>query len=107
MVVFDEVKQNDKLKRLREKNEERLVKVLSKKYGVGYVDLSTVSINTDALKIIPEDKAREAKIAAFDMKGRKIALGVVSPFPDIVTDEVKRLESKKYTVSLFMLSKKS
>ena len=47
-VQFAETKQMQRLKRLRTLQEEKAVKLLASKHGVGYVDLSMVPINTDA-----------------------------------------------------------
>ena len=72
MVTFDEEKQNKKLQELHEREEENLAQILSEKYGIKYIDLSRVSINTDALRLIPESKARKVEIAAFNKVGKKL-----------------------------------
>ncbi|MEK9177754.1 MAG: hypothetical protein AAB777_01385, partial [Patescibacteria group bacterium] len=60
-ITFDEDKQNRKLDELRRKEEEDLVQILSAKYGVGYVNLLGISINSDALRLIDEKTARESQ----------------------------------------------
>ena len=107
MVQFKEEKQLVRVRQMKERQEEASVKRLSKKYGVGYVDLQTLSISTDALKLIPEDRARSARMAGFNLVGRKVALAVSSPLIPQVAEEVKRLRSKKYQVSVYMTSRKS
>jgi len=104
MVQFKEAKHMQKLKKLRRESEETMVEVYAKKYGVKYIDLSTLPINTDALKLIPQDRAKSAEIAAFDIVGKKILLGVKSPLPLLVEEEIKKLKEKKYTIELFMIS---
>ena len=52
MVTFDETKSNKRVANLRKKEEEDLASILSNKYGLEYIDLSAVSINTDALQLI-------------------------------------------------------
>jgi len=96
-----------KLRKLRAESEEAMVELYAKKYGIKYIDLSMVPINTDALKLIPEDRAKKAGIAAFDAIGRKVHLAVRSPLPTLVKEEVKKLEDKKYVVEMYMASKKS
>ena len=96
-----------KLKKLREDSEEIMVEVYAKKYGIKYIDLSMHPINTDALKLIPEDRAKAAGMAAFDLIGRQIHVAVRSPLPTLVKEEIKRLEEKKYEVVPYMASKKS
>ncbi len=107
MVTFKEAKHMQKIKKLREESEETLVEIYAKRAGVKYIDLSMTPINTDALKMIPEDRARAAGMAAFDMVGNHIMVAVRSPLPKLVQDEIKRLEDKKYVVEVFMASKKS
>lgn len=96
-----------RLKGLRAKEEEELAQMLSHKYGVGYIDLTRVSINTDALRLIPEDKAREAEVAAFNVVGKKISLAVRSPqhlkLPPVIED----LGNHNYVVQQFMVSRAS
>ena len=66
MVQFtDEKKRDERVLELRKKEEEQLAEMLSGKYGVEYVDLSSKSIDTDALRLIPEKDARETEVAAF------------------------------------------
>jgi len=107
MVQFKEEKQLVRVRQMKQRQEEEYVKMLARKQGVGYVDLQTVPINTDALKLVPEDRARAARMAAFNLVGRKVALAVNSTLIPQVQDEVQRLRSKKYEVSVYMTSKKS
>ncbi|PID83168.1 hypothetical protein CSB11_02375 [Candidatus Campbellbacteria bacterium] len=107
MVKFTEAKHMQNLKKLRKESEEVMVEVYAKRYGVKYIDLSLKPINTDALKIIPEDRAKKANIAVFDMVGKKISVAVRSPLPTLVKEEIKKLEDKNYIVELFMVSKAS
>ena len=65
MPQFDEKRQNIRLDELHRKEAEELAKILSVKYGVQYIDLSTVPVNTDSLRIIPEKVSREINVAIF------------------------------------------
>ena len=106
-VSFKEAKHLQKLKALRQQSEETMVAVYAAKYGVEYIDLSMLPINTDALRIIPEERARKAKMAAFDMVGREVKVAVLSPLPDAVSEEIQRLKDKKFIIDLYMVSTKS
>lgn len=106
-VQFRETKQMQRLKRLKTVQEERMVKQMATKHGVGYVDLSVVPINTDALKVVPEDRARKGGMAAFNMNERKVAIAIVSPHNPLVSQEVESLRKKKYEPQLFMASRGS
>ncbi len=94
-----------RLEDLQKKEEEELALMLSHRYGIKYHDLTRVSINTNALRLIEEPVARAAEVAAFDAVGKKILLAVRSPqhpqLPSILAD----LEQKGYSVEEFMVSR--
>lgn len=96
-----------KLKRLRLDSEEVLVEVYAEKAGIEYVDLTMRPINTDALKLIPQERALAAGIASFDLVARKVHIAVRSPIPTLVQEEIAKLREKKYEVFVYMASKKS
>lgn len=100
----DAEKRIDELK-LRE--EEELASVLSQKYGIKYIDLTRVSINTDALRLIPEEKAREAEAAAFDVVGKKLSLAVRSPNHPKLPAIKEPLERANYQIEESMVSRAS
>ncbi len=101
----DAAKKTDaKLDELRAREEEQLAQTLSGKYGVGYIDLTRVTINTDALRLIPEPAAREAEAAAFDVVGKKISLAVRSPKHPRLPTLLAELEHNNFTVQMFMVS---
>ncbi len=107
MIKFTPAAHMRKIAKMRLQDEEELIEVFAKKYGIGYIDLTMYSIDTDALKLIPEDRARVANIAGFKLRSKNISLAVRSPLPASTQKEIKILEEKKYKVSLFMASKKS
>jgi type II secretory ATPase GspE/PulE/Tfp pilus assembly ATPase PilB-like protein len=98
---------DDKISLLKRQEEEELAQMLSSRYGIKYADLTNVSINTNALRIIPEENARKAKIAAFDILNKKIHLAIQSPNKIETQNEIKDLESRGYLVELFLVSIKS
>src|SRR3989344_5761449 len=51
---FNEKKQDERLSELRAQEEEQLAEMLSGKYGVEYVDLTSKSIDTDAIQAIQD-----------------------------------------------------
>ncbi len=103
-IIFDEDKQGSQIDTLRKKEEEELAQILSKKYGVEYVDLSGITINTDALRLIPEDRARATKCATFKMVGKILSIAVQSPNKEDVKKLIKELEEKEYHVNIYMVS---
>lgn len=108
MVHFDEDKQEKRIERLRMQEEEDLAKTLAEtKYNVPYIDLTKVVVENEALKTVSEQEARELEVAPFNISGKKILMAVHAPQRDGVLSLKKVLESKGYSVNIFMASKKS
>ncbi len=104
MIKFDETEQKRKMAELYEQEEEQLAKILSQKYGIEYVDLTRVSIDTDALRLIPEKEARKAELAAFRKAGKKIFLAMRSPQRADSLKWIEHLKRLGYGVRPFMVS---
>ncbi|MCI0532690.1 hypothetical protein L0Y49_00550 [bacterium] len=79
MVKFQEEKLKEEIEELRLKEEEDVTMMLADKYGIPYIDLTGIPINTDALQLIPEDIARGALLAAFKIVGQKLFVAAASP----------------------------
>ncbi len=104
MVQFNEEKQKEKLANMRAKEEERLAEILSKKYGVPYIDLSVHPIDTDALRIIKEEDARAAEIAIFNAVDKDIDVAVLSPESDKAQAAIEALKERGYRPRIYMAS---
>jgi type IV pilus assembly protein PilB len=96
-----------KLKELQHKEEEELADMLSKKYGIEYRDLTRLSINPNALQLVPEKESREAEIAGFDLTGSRLSLGVRSPNHPKLAPILESLKQKNITVQEYMVSRES
>src|SRR3989338_6182551 len=107
MPTFDEQKQKKQLADLRLSEEERVVSILSQKYNIPYVDLSIISVNTDALRLIPEETAREARIAGFKLNGKNIFVAVQSPDNEKTVMALKDLERRGYINQPYLASHNS
>ncbi len=93
---------DQKMKDLLKKEEYDLVQMLSRKYGIPFIDLTEQYINTNALKLIPEEKARHANIVAFDLKNRTISIAIKTPNVKEVHQEIAELDRRGYSVNVFM-----
>lgn len=97
----------EKLKELREKEIEDLAKILAQKYGLRYADLTKMAIDLDALKIIPEDEAKEGKMAAFQIVGKKISIGVLNPGLLKTKYNLETVDRRGFASELFIVSELS
>ena len=79
MAQFNEKKQEERLHELRAREEEQLAVMLAPKYGIEYVDLTSRSIDTDALRLVLEAQARSAEIAPFRKVNKLIYVGMRAP----------------------------
>lgn len=104
MPHFDEDKQQKKLETLRIKEEEDLAQMLASKYGVQYIDLSVVSIDSEALRTMTEEDARKALIAPFHIVGKKLFVAVHSPKNEQTVFAINELEKKGFNIILYMTS---
>ncbi len=103
-ITFDEDKQNRKLDELRRKEEEDLVQILSAKYGVGYVNLLGISINSDALRLIDEKTARESQMAAFALTDKKVKVATRNPQSEKIESVISGLKEKGYQAEIYITS---
>ena len=107
LLTFDDEKNKKRVEELYRKEEEDLARILSKKYGIPYADLTVQTIDTNGLRLIPEEEARAAKLAIFDLVGRKIKIAVLSPSFDKTTSTVKMLENHGYLIERYLVSTQS
>ncbi|MES2203142.1 MAG: hypothetical protein V4474_02370, partial [Patescibacteria group bacterium] len=82
VAVFNDQDDEKRIDFLRKREEEELAQMLAPKYGVEYVDLSLVAINTDALRVIPEASAKAAEAAAFGRVAKRLSVAVRAPESD-------------------------
>lgn len=103
-VQFDEDKSSRRLADLKKREEEDLAQTLSSKYGLGYLDLTVVPINIDALRIIKEADARDGELAVFDDVDKKISVAIISPNNQKTKNKIDELKEKGFIPTLYMVS---
>lgn len=107
VIQFDEEKQKQRLDSAHHKEEEDLAQTLSAKYGVPYINLSSVAVSTDALRLVDEKTARDLKITPFNLIGKKVAVGALSPNKDGVSQLIQKLKDGGYEPELYIVSNDS
>ncbi len=100
-------KQDERLGELRRREEEQLAEVLSQKYGVEYADLTSKSIDTDALRLVSEAQARETEVAAFRRVNKIIFVAMRAPERPDSLKIVSDIERLGYQVRRVMVSRAS
>ncbi len=106
-IIFDEDKQNRKLTDLLHKEEEDLVQILSGKYGLPYINLTISPINNDAVRLIKEQSARDAKMVAFAIIDKRVKVAARNPDNEKTKAEIEELKKHNYTPELYITSTQS
>ena len=107
MATFDEKKSMERLEELHKKEEEQLAEMLAGKYGVEYTDLTSQSIDTDALRLISEDDARSSETAAFHKANKVISVAMRSPERPDALAILEGIERLGYQARRFIVSQAS
>ena len=105
MPQFDEDKQNKKIDEIRKNEEEDVVQILAEnRYGLPYVNMTSVVVENEPLRYITEERARASGIAPFKLAGKNIHVAIRTPEnPDVVTFK-QELEEKGFVPHFYMAS---
>jgi hypothetical protein len=103
-VLFDDSKQLATLAELHKDEEENLIKTLSDKYNLPYIDLRGVAPEPDAMNYVTEEEAREAGLVPFKLVGRKLYVATVAPYADKVEPLLRPIEDKGTELLMFLCS---
>ena len=104
---FNDKKQVERLDELHVREEEQLAEMLSGKYGVEYIDLTSKSIDTDALRLVEEKEARASEVAVFRKVNKTLFVAMRSPARADALQTLGNLEHLGYTVQRFIVSRAS
>ena len=100
-------KREEKIKALWQESKEREAQRLAEKNNFLYVDLRKSPIETSALSIIPEKKAKEANIIAFQKIGNQIKIAVLDPFNIETIKTIEEVKKGGYKVVIFVATEES
>ncbi len=104
---FDTKKQEETVARAREHEEEDVAHILSEKYGATYADLSLKEIDSEALRVIPEERARLVEAAAFMKTAKTVSLAIHNPNNPELPKLIEELTARGFLIQKFLVSKKS
>jgi type IV pilus assembly protein PilB len=71
--------QEETIKRLYHKSEEEKATITASKFGLPYLDLSLMPIDTETINSIPREDAKKAGVAIIYKAGRKFQVAVADP----------------------------
>ncbi len=94
----------DRLNKLRRDGEERAAQRLAAQLGLPYADLSKIPIALDAVRVIPEAMARDAKIASIESKSNKIAVAAINPELPAAKKAIEDLSAQHHEVKVVVVS---
>ncbi len=101
---FDD-KIGKRLEEFRAQEEEILAQTLAgSKYHIPYIDLSTTTIQNEALRVVSEEEARKIMVAPFKIQGHEAHVAVHNPEMDGVAAFADDLKRKGFNVTLYLAS---
>lgn len=104
MTKFQDAKQAQEFEELRGKEAEALAQILADRYELPYVNLARVTIDNNAIGLIPEESARKAMLAVFHVDRKNASVAVQTPKSERVSAVVEELVRQGFTISLFVAS---
>ncbi len=107
MTIYHDDEQDKLITDLRAGEEESFTQNTADTIGIPYQDLTGLTINTDALRLVDEQTAKKAEMAAYAMVGKKLDVAVKSPTNETAITELSRLEGLGYQTNLFLVSQRS
>jgi len=107
MALLNDDKNKEQIESMRKSEAEDLAKLLSQKYNLPYLDLSRMTIDIDALKILAEEEARLGNLAVFQKTGQKLQVAIERPNPGTTQKILKNLQEKGYKINTFLVSEQS
>lgn len=102
--LIDDTIQQHQLDDLRKQEEEELVRILSDKYGIPYIDLRGIPPEPDAMQLVKEEEAREAGCVPFKVVGRKVHVATTTPNHEKMEAILRPLETRGMEIILYLVS---
>jgi type IV pilus assembly protein PilB len=107
MILFDEDKQQKKIQDLEKDEQEELAQIVASRFGLPYINFANTPVNSDALRLVEESKARAAKVVLYDKIDKKLELAVQTPKNEAAQAVIRELEERGYKVALAVVSQNS
>jgi len=96
-----------KIAKLHRDGEERAAERLAEKLGLTYANLTKVPVSLEAVRVIGEQEAKDAKVSGIELKARHLALATVNPELPATKKIIKELEAQRYEIKVVVVSPSS
>ena len=106
-IQFDDDKAKRKIDEIRAKEQEEALERHASDIGLPYLTIFPNTVEGDVLRLIPEDKAREAKILLFKLENKKLYVAVRDPENPITVEAIKNLRGAGFEIILNIISDKT
>ncbi len=100
-------KRQEKIKQLWQESKERIAQQVAEDNNLLYINLRRVVIETSALELVPEDKAREANLAVFSRKGKTVKVAVFDPLSPLAIKIIEELKKQGLKVIVLVATRES
>ena len=95
------------LKEHKEAEEERLMEYLSEKYHYPTIRITDIQVNPDALQLVKEVDAREAKMGVYKRLKGVLTIAINEPNNEKLAEILRGLEEKGYSHKITLASNKT
>ncbi|MBL7155060.1 MAG: type II/IV secretion system protein [Candidatus Portnoybacteria bacterium] len=92
----------EKLTQLRKQAEEKRAKQIAAQLNLPYLDLKVTPIETAALDLVEEEKAKKAKLAVIKKKGKQLWLASQDPSNVLFKEILEELKKAGYQINLLV-----
>ncbi len=107
MAFKGEQKEKEFLVKVRREEEETRTRILAEKVDFPYLNLAFTPIESDALKLMPKEKALKAEAAIINRDVKTLQLAVLNPDNKETQSLIAELQKSGYTIKIFIVSKNS
>lgn len=104
---FDDDEVKNKIDRVRAKEQEEALERHAGELGFPYLVIHSNTVEGDALRLVPEEKARQAKLLPFKVENKKLSIAVADPNNQDVFDITKTLRAMGYEIIMSIASDKT
>ena len=104
MTQFDDRFSGGKMEEIRRKEEESLIKALAVQHGLSFIDLRGITLNPDAIIILPEQEAKGGNMLVFETVRKRISVAIRNPNNPNTKKTLESLREQGYEPTVYMTS---